>query len=146
MTSKGKREGRRDKAMPNISNNTGSRPELITNTQTYIITSTVLLSVLIPVIVIGNILVILAFGTTRRLRTTTNYFVVSLAFTDILVGGLSLPIFTVVINKGVIWQKENPDVNLLWTAIDMITSIASIVNLMYISVDRYVCIQYPLRY
>ena len=132
--------------MPNISNNTGSRPELITNTQTYIITSTVLLSVLIPVIVIGNILVILAFGTTRRLRTTTNYFVVSLAFTDILVGGLSLPIFTVVINKGVIWQKENPDVNLLWTAIDMITSIASIVNLMYISVDRYVCIQYPLRY
>ena len=132
--------------MQNVSNNTGGRPELITNTQTYIITSTVLLSVLIPVIVIGNVLVILAFGTTRRLRTTTNYFVVSLAFTDILVGGLSLPIFTVVINKGVIWQRENPDVNLLWTAIDMIASIASIVNLMYISVDRYVCIQYPLRY
>ena len=132
--------------MQNVSNNTGGRPELITNTQTYIITSTVLPSVLIPVIVIGNVLVILAFGTTRRLRTTTNYFVVSLAFTDILVGGLSLPIFTVVINKGVIWQRENPDVNLLWTAIDMIASIASIVNLMYISVDRYVCIQYPLRY
>jgi NO-binding membrane sensor protein with MHYT domain len=131
--------------MQNISNSTG-RSGMMINSQTYITTSTVLLSVLIPVIIIGNALVILAFGTTRRLRTTTNYFVVSLAFADMLVGGLSLPIFTIVINKGSIWQKENPEVRLRWTAIDMITSIASIVNLMYISVDRYVCIQYPFRY
>ena len=118
---------------------------LITDTQTYIISSTVILSVLIPIIVIGNSLVILAFATTRRLRSKTNYFVVSLAFADVLVGGLSLPIFTVAINKGQVWQRENPEINKLWTAIDMITSIASIVNLMCISVDRYICIQYPLR-
>jgi hypothetical protein len=117
---------------------------MIWDSQTYITTSTVLLSVLIPVIIIGNVLVILAFGTTRRLRTNTNYFVVSLAFADIMVGGLSLPIFTIAINRGRRWQ--NLEVKQLWTAIDMITSIASIVNLMYISVDRYVCIQYPLRY
>lgn len=114
--------------------------------QTYVITSTVLLSVLIPVIIVGNALVILAFGTTRRLRTTTNYFVVSLAFTDIMVGALSLPIFTVVIYKGTQWLRNNSDMNNLWRGVDMITSIASITNLMYISVDRYVCIQYPLRY
>jgi hypothetical protein len=122
----------------------GSIPQMIWDSQTYITTSTVLLSVLIPVIIIGNVLVILAFGTTRRLRTNTNYFVVSLAFADIMVGGLSLPIFTIAINRGRRWQ--NLEVKQLWTAIDMITSIASIVNLMYISVDRYVCIQYPLRY
>jgi hypothetical protein len=132
--------------MQNGSNNTGVRPGLITESQTYILTSTVLLSILIPVIVIGNVLVILAFAISRRLRTTTNYFVVSLAFADILVGGLSLPIFTIAINKGRDWREENLDWILLWQAIDMITSIASIVNLMYISVDRYVCIQYPLRY
>jgi hypothetical protein len=131
--------------MQNASNNTGVRPGLITESQTYILTSTVLLSILIPVIVIGNVLVILAFAISRRLRTTTNYFVVSLAFADILVGGLSLPIFTIAINKGRDWREENLDWILLWQAIDMITSIASIVNLMYISVDRFVCIQYPLR-
>ena len=134
-----------------ITNNTNNscqagRPQIFTTSQTYITTGTVLLCVLIPVIVIGNVLVILAFATTRRLRTNTNYFVVSLAFADVMVGGLSLPIFTIFLNKGPLWQAENVEMTKLWTAIDMITSIASIVNLMYISVDRYVCIQYPLRY
>lgn len=134
-----------------ITNNTNNschagRPHIFTTSQTYITTSTVLLCILIPVIVIGNILVILAFVTTRRLRTNTNYFVVSLAFADVMVGGLSLPIFTIVVNKGPFWQAEHIEVARLWTAIDMVTSIASIVNLMYISVDRYLCIQYPLRY
>ena len=117
-----------------------------TNSETYTLTSTVLLSVLIPVIVIGNAFVILAFTTTRRLRTKTNHFVVSLAVADILVGSLSLPIFTVAINKGPTWRMENPSVNELWKAVDMITAIASIVNLTYISMDRYICIQFPFRY
>ena len=112
----------------------------------YTLTSTVLMGFLIPVIVLGNAFVILAFATTRHLRTTTNYFVLSLAVADILVGSLSLPIYTVAINKGRPWQNEHPTVNQLWTAVDIITAVASIVNLMYISVDRYVCIQYPLRY
>lgn len=111
--------------------------------RTYILTSTVLLGFLIPVIVIGNALVILAFATTRHLRTTTNYFVFSLAVADILVGSLSLPIFTMAINKGL---TKHATVKQLWTAVDIITAVASIVNLMYISIDRYVCIQYPLRY
>ena len=119
---------------------------IFTTNQTYITTGTVLLCILIPVIVIGNVLVILAFASRRRLRTTTNYFVLSLAFADVMVGGLSLPMFTIFLNKGPLWQAENPEVTRLWTAIDIVTSIASIVNLMYISIDRYVCIQYPLRY
>lgn len=114
--------------------------------RTYTLTSTVLLSVLIPVIVLGNGFVILAFATTRRLRTTTNYFVLSLAVADIMVGSLSLPIFTVAINKGYRWQQQHPTVVHLWTAVDIITAIASIVNLVYISIDRYICIQYPFRY
>lgn len=122
-----------------------NRP-VLTYSETYTLTSTVLLSILIPVIVFGNAFVILAFATTRRIRTTTNYFVVSLAITDILVGALSLPIFTLAINKGQRWQMEHPNVNQLWTATDMITAIASVVNLVYISVDRYICIQYPFRY
>lgn len=50
-----------------------------------------LLSVVIVITIIGNTLVIMAVLTTRRLRTVTNCFVMSLATADWLVGILVMP-------------------------------------------------------
>lgn len=51
----------------------------------------ILLSVVIVIVVIGNTLVIAAVITTRRLRTVTNCFVMSLAVADWLVGIFVMP-------------------------------------------------------
>ncbi|PFX14034.1 Peroxidasin [Stylophora pistillata] len=47
---------------------------------------------LILIIVVGNVLVIAAYVKNRRLHTGTNALIVSLAFSDLLVGSASLPI------------------------------------------------------
>ena len=52
----------------------------------------IILGILVIFIIGGNILVISAFATVgRKIRTVTNYFVVSLAVSDILVGAFSVP-------------------------------------------------------
>ena len=53
--------------------------------------SAVLLALFTVVVVLGNSLVIVAVLTTRKLRTCTNNFIVSLAFADLLVGVMVLP-------------------------------------------------------
>lgn len=51
----------------------------------------ILLSIVIVIVIFGNTLVILAVMTTRRLRTVTNCFVMSLAVADWLVGICVMP-------------------------------------------------------
>lgn len=54
----------------------------------------VVLCLLITAILIGNSFVCLAFkAVSRRLKTITNSFVISLAMSDILVGAFSLPLW-----------------------------------------------------
>jgi len=56
-----------------------------------VIVESVLLCILAIVVIFGNVLVCVAFYRDRKLRTTTNCFLVSLAIADIAVGSFSLP-------------------------------------------------------
>ncbi|KAJ7352784.1 hypothetical protein OS493_033845 [Desmophyllum pertusum] len=91
----------------------------------------------------GNSLVILAFKRNSKIRTVTNYFVVSLAVADILVALVSMPIWAAYLMSGVELKQALLKV---WTFMDILCGVASIINLTAISIERYFCITYPLNY
>lgn len=74
-----------------IPNTSGSNSTIENTKHIQHVALAVLLSVVIVIVIIGNTLVILAVLTTRRLRTVTNCFVMSLAIADWLVGISVMP-------------------------------------------------------
>ncbi|XP_052772667.1 octopamine receptor 1-like [Mya arenaria] len=104
---------------------------------------TVLLSLIDLAVVLGNSLVITAVFTTRKLRTVTNIFIVSLACADLLLGFAVLPFsISVEVDEwlwGQVWCS-------MWLAIDVWLCTASILSLCAISFDRFIAVTHPIRY
>ncbi|XP_053672533.1 tyramine receptor 1-like [Anopheles nili] len=115
---------------------------LIANWQDCVVV--VLFCLLIVVTVIGNTLVILSVITTRRLRTVTNCFVMSLAVADWLVGIFVMPPAVAVHLMGS-WQLGWILCD-IWISLDVLLCTASILSLCAISIDRYLAVTQPLNY
>ena len=95
--------------------------------------------------IFGNTLVIVAFSHYERIRTVTNYFLVSLACTDLCVALFSMPVWVAYLLTGPAWVL-GAGLSRVWTMVDILIGTASIMNLMVISFDRGLCIKNPLRY
>ena len=109
------------------------------------ILQTAFLILIMVVTFLGNFMVCLTVYLHQRLRTVTNYFIVSLAVSDLLISVLSLPFrINQTLNNGV-WCLGY-DACLTWITVDLICSCASICNLAAISIDRYIAIVHPFRY
>ncbi|XP_059533259.1 muscarinic acetylcholine receptor M3 [Myotis daubentonii] len=104
----------------------------------------VLTGVVALVTIIGNILVIVAFKVNKQLKTVNNYFLLSLACADLIIGVISMNMFTayIIMNR---WAMGNLACD-LWLSIDYVASNASVMNLLVISFDRYFSITRPLTY
>nr|XP_046207880.1 D(1)-like dopamine receptor [Oncorhynchus gorbuscha] len=103
-----------------------------------------ILFVLIVSTLLGNTLVCAAVVKFRHLRSkVTNFFVISLAVSDLFVAVLVMP-----------WEAISEVTGTwlfgrfcgIWIAFDIMCSTASILNLCIISVDRYWAIASPFRY
>ncbi|XP_029798689.1 histamine H2 receptor isoform X3 [Suricata suricatta] len=104
----------------------------------------VVLTALILITIAGNVVVCLAVGLNRRLRSLTNCYIVSLAITDLLLGLLVLP-FSAFYQLSCKWSFGKVFCN-IYTSLDVMLCTASILNLFMISLDRYCAVTDPLRY
>ncbi|KAJ3626362.1 hypothetical protein MTP99_016861 [Tenebrio molitor] len=92
--------------------------------------------------VIGNALVIFVFRKERRLRRRTNYYIVSLAAADLLVGLLGIP-FAIMSSIGL---PTNLHACLFTVSLLVVLCTISIFCLVAVSVDRYWAILHPMGY
>lgn len=95
--------------------------------------------------VCGNCLVIGAILRYRRLRTITNYFIISLAVSDLLIAALSMPFRIHHTLNSLCWDL-GITVCEFWIFVDLLCSCASITNLSLISIDRFLALTFPLSY
>lgn len=91
---------------------------------------------------VGNGLVIVAFRRERRLRRRTNYYIVSLAVADLLVGVVGIPC-AVLSSVGL---PRHLHLCVFSVSLIIVLCTVSILSLVAVSADRYWAILYPMAY
>ena len=100
--------------------------------------------IFMPIIIIGNLLVIISFFKFKRLQKMTGMFICSLALSDLLLGLITLPLYA--------WFYTDPQIRsnktlcLLKYSSVIFSLSSSLVNMVVIAVDRYLSIIRPLQY
>ena len=97
---------------------------------------------------IGNVLVATAFIKTPTLRTSTNYYIVNMAVSDLLAQLISWPLY---VSEGML--TPNIFINEPWASsvcklgmyVRAVSQLVSVLCLVLISLDRFVAIVFPLK-
>ncbi|XP_076653753.1 adenosine receptor A2b isoform X1 [Halictus rubicundus] len=92
--------------------------------------------------IFGNGLVIIVFSKERKLRRRTNYYIISLATADLLVGLFAIP-FAILASVGL---PTNLHACLFTVSVLIVLCTISIFCLVAVSVDRYWAILHPMGY
>uniref|UniRef100_T1GBS6 G-protein coupled receptors family 1 profile domain-containing protein n=1 Tax=Megaselia scalaris TaxID=36166 RepID=T1GBS6_MEGSC len=113
-------------------------------TLTHIVIASIIVTILMIVIVVGNMLVIIAIATEKSLKNIQNWFIASLAVADFFLGLIIMP-FSLANELMGYWVFGSwwCDIH---SAMDVLLCTASIMNLCLISLDRYWSITKAVEY
>ncbi|KAH3882587.1 hypothetical protein DPMN_006529 [Dreissena polymorpha] len=128
--------------MPGDLNTTDSSAVTLDYTATLI--KAVVVVLLAVVTFVGNSLVILAFYLYQRLHILSNYFLVSLAVADTLIGLVTIPLYSVFILNG--YWPLGAVVCDIWLCLDYTLTNASAAHLLVMCLDRYLAVSAPMAY
>ena len=106
------------------------------------------LSVEAVMIVVGNLLTIVLFAVNRNLRKKNVFLIVNMAFADLMLESVSLPMYTYLVGgefKLWLYRKDTTS-QILYRVLDDVFMQASILSAALISGERFYAIHWPLRH
>ena len=99
-------------------------------------------------IITGNFLTIGLFATERKLQKKSLFLVVNMAFTDLISGAVSLPLY-VYVSIGPsyrLWKTSYKTLEIVWDVTDTTLSQASLISAVFIAFERFYAIYWPLKH
>ena len=99
-------------------------------------------------IVVGNLLTIVLFARNRRLRKRSLFLVINMAFADLMLGTLTLPIYIYRVGKGLqLWNCGwSMSLSIFYTVVDSFFSQASLISAAFVSGERFYAIYWPFKH
>ena len=92
----------------------------------------------------GQVMVFVVVSRDARLRTPGNFYIISLAIADMSISIMSMPVWTIY-STFQYWPVSQGWCD-LWNIVDYVLCTVSIYTILFISVDRYLSLRYPLSY
>eukprot|EP00795_Rhopilema_esculentum_P006863 gene6863-12462_t len=106
---------------------------------------TLFLCIVMIVSLVGNTLVLVTFRISDELNRVSDYFIINLSISDLTVTVFSIPFWMSYVLTG--WpNNRSGTIYTLWISLDIFCGCWSIMSLAMISIERYFCIVYPMRY
>lgn len=133
-----------------VTNNTSSLSagNIPSSTEGIVLLSTFVLEAVL--IVVGNSLTIVFFAFDRKIRKKSLFLVINMAFADVVLGALCLPLYLYVwVGPSYqLWHVAHEiqaPLLTFWDVSDTIFSQASLISAVFISCERFFAVYWPLR-